>query len=199
MINYASWNIWHRVCLILMSWIAIKSAFRARRASPASGIIAQSHVDDCKTSNAKIWAGQGGLEGRAPCNLNAGESLKRHLKGPSGGCFDVKHSTLKGAFISSISAVPLPTESELHKHIHLLLVQSPRAKWGNPGKFERHFPPTSCLTSPPCTPLCSRMCNPYYLIGCVHLGTDCIHSCPLLQTPGFLLLCSVGLPLGTAT
>lgn len=185
MINYASWNIRH-----------CKSAFRARRASPASGITARSHVDDCKTSNVKIWARQGGLEGRAPRNPNAGESLKRHLKGPSGGCFDVKHSTLKGAFISSISAVPLPTESELYKRIHLLLVQSPRAKWGNPGKIWASFLPYQLPHKPP---LCSLMCNPYYLIGCVHLGTDRIHSCPLLQTPGFLLLCSVGLPLGTAT
>lgn len=41
------------------------------------------------------------------------------------------------------------------------------------------------------------MCNQNYLVGCVHLGTDGIHSCPLFQTPGFLLLCSVGLPLDT--
>lgn len=41
------------------------------------------------------------------------------------------------------------------------------------------------------------ICSQNYLIGCVHLGTDGIHSCPLLQTPGFLLLCSVGLPLDT--
>lgn len=34
-----------------------------------------------------------------------------------------------------------------------------------------------------------------YLIGCVHLRTDSVHGCPLLQTPSFLLLCSVGLPL----
>lgn len=173
-----------------MSWILIKSTFRARRASSASRIIAQSHVYYCKTSNVKIWARPGGLEGRARCNPNAGESLKRHLKGPSGGGFDAKHSTFKGAFISSISAAPLSTESELDKCINLLLVQSPRAKWIKLGKI---------WASPPPHPPRSLMCNPYYLIGCVHLGTDCVHRCPLLQTAGFLLLCSVGLPLGTGT
>lgn len=35
-----------------------------------------------------------------------------------------------------------------------------------------------------------------YLVGCVHFGTDGVHGRPLLQTPGFLFLCFVGLPLG---
>ena len=39
--------------------------------------------------------------------------------------------------------------------------------------------------------------QPNYLIGCIHLSTDSVHSCPLLQAPSFLLLCSVGLPLDT--
>lgn len=36
-----------------------------------------------------------------------------------------------------------------------------------------------------------------YLIGCVYFGAYGVHSCPLLQTSRFLLLCSVGLPLKT--
>lgn len=38
-------------------------------------------------------------------------------------------------------------------------------------------------------------CPAGYLVGCVHLGTDGVHGCPLLLTAGFLLLCSVGFPL----
>lgn len=37
--------------------------------------------------------------------------------------------------------------------------------------------------------------NQRYLVGCLHFCTDSIHSCPLLEAPCLLLLCSVGLPL----
>lgn len=46
----------------------------------------------------------------------------------------------------------------------------------------------------------SATCHPSvhlskYLIGCIHLCTHSVHRCPLLQTPGFLLLRFVGFPL----
>lgn len=152
--------------------------------------LAGSHVCECKTSNVKICARQGSAEGRARCVLNAGGgSLKRHLKkGRAVDALTPSTQLLKGAFISSTGAVPLPTITTVQTHRICSLCSHQEQNESNAGKCKRYPPPPVSL-----------MHNPYYLIGCVHLGTDCIHGGPLLQAPGFLLLCSVGLPLDTET
>lgn len=96
-------------------------------------------------------------------------------------------------FIFNNKATPLSSVRTIQPHICNLFGSEHAANSSTSAFlyiYYHSFDPSICPTA---RWLTSGRSN--HLISGVHFGADGVHSRPLLQTPGFLLLRSVGLPL----